>query len=262
MSVNRQLICGWLTATLFFLPVAAYATERYASIIIDDLGDNLADSKTVAALPAPITLAIMPGTPYSKTTAKLARRNGKEILLHMPMQSVRHHEMSSGTLHLHMSREQFKHRLKQSLSSIPGVIGLNNHMGSLITRHPGHMGWLMQTLSEHSPMLFVDSRTTKKSVALQIAEEHNIPSVQRDVFLDPTPDAATINQQFDRFISLARNKGAALAIAHPYPNTLKLIRKRLPELKRHGIKLVGISEYVNKKRKQHVSCTGPACTGL
>lgn len=260
---NRCRLHRWLLAIACTLASAAsLAAEPYASIIIDDLGDNLDRSTEVARLPAPISIAIMPNTPYAVTTAKLAHRHGKEVLLHMPMQSVRHHQLTPDALSLHMTRNQFVDKLKHSLSSIPHLVGINNHMGSLITRHPGHMRWLMSTLTEYESLIFVDSRTTRKSVAQMIAHEHDVPNVRRDVFLDPQFDTATIDAQFDRLIRLSKQNGSALAIAHPHPTTLKLIKSRLASLKQNGIKLVPISEYVSRRSRQHVTCTGTTCAGL
>ena len=258
-------VCGLIGCllALVMLPLrSTLAAELYASIIIDDLGDNLQQVKSVAALPGPVAIAVMPDTPYADRALKLARKQGKQVLLHMPMQAIEHKKMAPGYLGLHMSREDFIARVRQSLDSLPGVVGLNNHMGSLITRHPGHMGWLMSTLAEKESLLFVDSRTTDQSVAMQIASEYDVPSVQRDVFLDPDYDRATIRRQFDRFISLVRQNGSALAIAHPHPYSLELLRRRLPELAEHGIKLVPLTDYVSRRNRQHVSCSGTACAGM
>lgn len=241
---------------------AALAAEAFASIIIDDLGDNLERAHDVIRLDAPVSIAVLPGTPYAARTAKLAKRHGKDVILHIPMQSIQHSELTDGALSLHMSRQQFLDQLGASLDSVPHLVGVNNHMGSLITRHPGHMRWLMDTLSQRGSLFFVDSRTTDQTVALRIADEHGVPGVERDVFLDPAFDEDTIETQFDRFIKLAREKGSALAIAHPHPNTLRLLKKRLKTLQRHGIRLVSISEYVKKRNAQHVTCTGPACAGM
>ena len=64
--------------------------------------------------------------------------------------------------------------------------GVNNHMGSLLTRHPGHMLWLMRTLQQHgeNPLFFVDSRTTVATVARRLAVENGVPNTDRNVFLD------------------------------------------------------------------------------
>ena len=122
-------------------------------------------------------------------------------MLHLPMQSVEHHKHSPGTLDLHMTKSEFRTQLLASLNSVPYVRGVNNHMGSLLTRHPGHMNWLMDVLSKHGGLYFIDSKTTNKSIAAKIAIEYDIPNLSRDFFLDPDEKDSTIRQQFNRFIN-------------------------------------------------------------
>jgi len=243
--------------------------EKFASIIIDDVGNNLEYGQQVINLPATLTIAILPETSYAKNLARLAHKNNKEVMLHLPMQSVAHRQSSPGTLNLHMTKSAFTKQLLQNLNSVPYIRGVNNHMGSLLTRHPGHMSWLMDELSQRRDLYFVDSKTTKKSIAEQIAGEYKIPNLSRDFFLDPDNNKNTLRTQFDRFIQRVKQRGYALAIAHPYPETIKFLKAHLGELQQHGIKLIPVSklirtaDYLSKKReKQHVACTGTACSRL
>ena len=242
--------------------------ELVASIIIDDVGNNYRYGRAVVELPATLTIAILPGTSHAVSLARLATREDKEVMLHLPMQSVEHHQHSPGTLDLHMTRKEFARQLHQNLSSVPYVRGVNNHMGSLLTRHPGHMSWLMDELSRHGGLYFVDSKTTSKSIADRIALEDRIPSMSRDFFLDPDDDPQTLKIQFDRFIDRIRKRGHALAIAHPYPATIAFLRDNLHRLEKHGIRLIPVSELIDNRNNDqqedtpYVACTGTACSGL
>jgi len=255
------LLC--MLAVFFSAQNPLHAKEYIASIIIDDIGENYQHALEFARSEVPYTLAILPHTSHARKIAKLAHKQGKEVMLHLPLQSVSHHESSPGTLSLHMTRQQFEDQLIKHIEAIPNLKGINNHMGSLLTQHPGHMDWLMQTIADRTDLYFVDSRTTKKSIALQIAQEHKIPSLKRDVFLDPDYDQKTLEQQFKRFIEIAKKNESALAIAHPYPGSISFLKKNIHKLKRHGIRLVPVSELIEHRRKhQHVACIGTACAGL
>jgi len=141
-------------------------------------------------------------------------------MLHLPMQSVEHHQRSPGTLGLHMTKNEFEKQLRLDLNSVPYIRGVNNHMGSLLTRHPGHMSWLMDELSNRGGLYFVDSKTSRKSIAEKIAAEYKIPNLTRDFFLDPNHEKNTLRKQFNHFIQKIDQRGYALAIAHPYPETI------------------------------------------
>ena len=60
-----------------------------------------------------------------------------------------------------MSEDELRRTLARNIESTPGIRGINNHMGSLLTRHPGHMAWLMAELNNQNINYFIDSRTTQ-----------------------------------------------------------------------------------------------------
>lgn len=225
------------------LQTAAAAPAQIA-IIIDDLGYNMASGRRALGLPGPIAYAILPDTPHGKILAERANGSGKEVLLHLPLQAALTDDDEPGGIVLDMSQQQLAHTFHSSLGSVPHAIGVNNHRGSLLTRHPGHMSWLMQEISARSPMFFVDSYTTHESVALRFAHESGVPAVKRDVFLDPDQDPGTVAREFHRLKKMARDRGMAIGIGHPYPETLRLLEHELPRLADEGLELISISRYV------------------
>jgi len=259
---RRSVILFLLIA--FFVP-AAYA-DKLASIIIDDLGNNLEYGNMAIDLPGPITLAFLPHTVFTTTLADRAHNSGKEIMLHLPLQSIRHHSLTPGTLKLHMTHVEFTRQLKSDIESVPHIKGINNHMGSLLTQHPGHMDWLMSALANKGGLYFIDSRTTTKSVASLFAKKHRVPHLDRDIFLDPDFRPETIRREFTRFINKAIQTGYAIAIAHPHPGTIQFIREHLDELEEQGVKLVPVSEIIadkqNREGIKNVASTGATGSGM
>jgi polysaccharide deacetylase 2 family uncharacterized protein YibQ len=199
-------------------------------------------------LPGPIACAVLPETPRGRSLAEYAHKNGKEVLLHLPLQSsTSGGSPDPGGLLLDMSRGQFAATFNGSFSSIPHVIGINNHRGSLLTRHPGHMSWLMEEIKQRGNLFFIDSFTTHESIALDLAREHGVPAARRDVFLDPDPGKETVQREFARLKSLALKRGFALGIGHPYPITLEFLEQELPKLADEKIELISVSELVSLK---------------
>jgi uncharacterized protein len=235
--LSRKYATIFLVYVFTGTPVHA---EKLASIIIDDVGNNYNDGYEVISLPETLTIAILPETTYARQLARLAKMRKKEVMLHLPMQSVEHYDFAPGRLDLHMTQREFRRQLHSDLNSVPYIQGVNNHMGSLLTRHPGHMTWLMDELSRRGGLYFVDSKTTSKSIADKIAMENNVPVLSRDFFLDPDHETDTLRQQFDLFIQKINQRGYALAIAHPYPETIKFLKTHLDELGQHGINLIHV----------------------
>jgi hypothetical protein len=125
------------------------------------------------------------------------------------------------------------------------------------------MDWLMRAMATKHSLYFVDSRTTRKSVAAEIATEHGVPNMSRDVFLDPDASLAALQHQFERLIEIVNKRGYGIAIAHPHPLTLQFLKDHLADLKKHGIRVIPVSELLFKERSgQNVTCTGTTCAGL
>src|SRR5690606_5331375 len=185
-----------------------------------------------------------PHSPHAAEMAALAAERGKEVLLHLPMEPAEpsmNHFLGPGALLLDMSREDFLTTLAADLDSVPYATGVNNHMGSLLTRHAGRMEWLMDALKTHGKF-YVDSMTSNLSVAGEVAMRRRVPHLRRDVFLDNRQDAGDIRRQFARLIDVARRHGRALAIGHPHPQTLSVLEEELKALPRYGVRLVAPHE--------------------
>lgn len=235
---------------LFLLPIrpALAKSDPVIAIIIDDLGNSLTLDKQAVALPGPVACAFLPDTPYAARLARAAHEAGKEVLLHLPLEALGHEKLGPGGLTLPMTRYEFVTTVRADLAAIPDVDGVNNHMGSLLTQHPGDMAWLMETLKQFAtPLFFVDSRTTPRTVAYRIARDYGVPATSRDVFLDDVQTKAAINRQLKELIAIAKRHGTAVAIGHPYPTTLRVLQHQLPTLSRDGVRLVPIRTVIARQ---------------
>lgn len=212
------------------------------SIIIDDIGPALQPGQRAIGLPGPVAFAFLPHTQHSAQLAKVAAQHNKEVLLHLPMQAVQDGPLGPGAVTLEMDQVEFIATVRRALAAVPHVSGVNNHMGSLLTRHPGHMTWLMRELKAQGDLFFLDSRTSVQTVAEQMAREQGVPALRRHVFLDHDPAPEAVAAEFERLVALARRQGYAIAIGHPYTSTLSLLEQRLPQLKGQGIELIPLRE--------------------
>jgi len=248
---------------LVFLSCSALAEPLpRIAIIIDDLGWQLAAGQRAINLPGPVACAVLPETPLGARVAELAHANGKDVLLHLPLESVDYEGPGEpGAIMLDTSRQQFAELIAADLATVPHVIGINSHRGSLLTRHPGHMRWLMEEIAAREGLFFVDSYTTHLSIALDAAAEAGIRARRRDVFLDSDAAPQSVAREFERLKSLARKQGSAIGIGHPYAATLAFLEAALPELENEGIRLVGIRELVMGSAVETVVDANPGDDG-
>lgn len=214
------------------------------AVMIDDLGERLDEARRVTALPGPVACAILPHTAHATATADLAHAAGKEVLLHLPMESVADMPLGSGGITLDMSEAEIKQTVQDDIASIPYLVGVNNHEGSLMTQHPGDLAWIMQALHAAGRYFYIDSYTTADSVAYEVAREQGVPTARRNVFLDDENTAESVEFQWQRLLKIARKHGFALAIGHPRPATLTMLEQELPKLSTEGVTLVPVSRIV------------------
>lgn len=234
---------GLLAILLFLYSGASLADTPRIAIIIDDLGYHLANGKRAIHLPGTVSVSFLPGSPRARLLANHAHMLGKEVLLHLPLQAYSDEGRSEPSeIGIDMSRDQLSAVFNAALESVPHVTGINSHRGSLMTRHPGHMLWLMEEISDHDPLFFIDSYTHHESIALQIAKEAGVDAEKRDVFLDPDRSPETVAREFERMKAFAKRRGRVIAIGHPYPATLELLERELPRLAEEGFELVSVSE--------------------
>lgn len=221
------------------------------AIIIDDLGYDLSQGKRALGLPGPVTLSFLPRTQHAAELAKQAHSDGKEVMLHLPMESNVARRPGPGALTLQMTEKDFLGTLHNGLDEIPHVAGVNNHMGSRLTRHSEAMQWLMRGLENYrdGSLFFIDSRTTAETVAEATARERQLPTARRDVFLDNDTDKEAIRRQFRELVQLARKRGAALGIGHPHHATMAVLQEELAKLEQSGIRLVTASELIQVQQR-------------
>jgi polysaccharide deacetylase 2 family uncharacterized protein YibQ len=216
------------------------------AIIIDDLGYDRKMAEKFIFLGVPLTVALLPHSPQQKNIARLAKENGLETMLHLPMEPVEypHVDPGPGTLLTSMPADELIRRLKDNLDSVPDIKGVNNHMGSKMTTAAPQMNQIFSVLKERK-LFFIDSRTTIDTVCRSSAKLFQLPFGQRDVFLDHEPTAGFIRKQIRQLIRIAQRNGAAVGIGHPHRTTYRILHEMLPELQGE-VQLVPASEVVRQ----------------
>lgn len=205
------------------------------ALVIDDLGYAPPELVTrLCAQPVPFTVAVLPFLEHSQASAQLARERGKEVILHLPMEPLGYpgpgKNPGPGAILHAMDEGEVRRKVREALLAVPGVKGVNNHMGSRITPDTTRMGWILEEVKARRAY-FLDSRTEKDTVALEVARRLGIRSVQRKVFLDDSKDFAEMERQWHRALALAEKEGEVVIIGHIYPETVSALERLVPRAK-------------------------------
>ena len=231
--------------TLAILPGLSYS--RHYSLQRTELvlpaaapaGDDGERRRARRALGCPVEVAVRTGP------VKVPARR-RETILHLPMEPESYPAADPGprALRLGMDRAQVAARVDEALAGLPGVTGVNNHMGSAATGDVALMADLMAVLKERG-LFFVDSVTSARSVAWEEAKRADLPTEQNRIFLDyDNEDAGRIAANLARLVRSARRTGFALGIGHPHPATADVLARELPRLAAEGVRFVTVSEYL------------------
>ena len=200
-------------------------------LVIDDFGyrnDNISDG--FLNLSIPITCAIIPGHIASKKFAEKAGSYGKEVIIHMPMESENY---SPGEdeykLLTSMTSELLENKLIQAFESLPEAIGMNNHQGSKATSDSKTMTVLASVLKDRGKY-FIDSRTSPLTIGEKTMISFGVPTARRNIFLDNNNDLDKIEEQMNKLANSAKKNGVAVGLGHARKNTLSVIEKVVPDL--------------------------------
>jgi len=215
------------------------------ALLIDDFGytnDNRLLQAFFKDLSIPFTVSIIPGTRFADEIAKIAHQEGKQIIVHMPMQPKGNFNNQYKWIIMEgMSRSRIKEQIKEAVESIPYAEGLNNHMGSLVTSKKNLMEPILEVLKEKR-MFFVDSRTSSLSVGYSLAKDMGVRSTFRCVFLDNTRDTKYIKSQFEKLILEALRRGWVLGLGHSDVTTAHTLRELVETCDNRKINFVPVSE--------------------
>jgi polysaccharide deacetylase 2 family uncharacterized protein YibQ len=220
--------------------------KKKVAIIIDDMGYSLGAIREIIEIQKPLTVAILPFSPMAKETAQIAHRNGLEVILHLPLEAVNNDDGNNGIeglIHSRMNQEEVLSAVDDSLNRVPNISGVNNHMGSKITTDKTFMKTILERLKQRD-LFFIDSRTTTESVAYDVAKNVGVPTAYRNIFLDNTIDEKTIKKKLLTLFKLAQKRGQAVAICHPTPQTLKILRENLHLIDEYNLEAVHASQIV------------------
>lgn len=210
------------------------------ALVFDDGGYSLSDLQHFLDLPFPLAVAVLPQLNNSVAAAQKIRAAGKELLLHQPMQAINLKvDPGPGAITPTMHTYEIAEVVRQNIAQIGPVVGMNNHEGSLITESAPKIGAVLE-VCKNTGIFFLDSRTTANSVVSQVAMEFGMNILERDIFLDNTPNREDILKEFLKGVKVANRDGYAIMIGHIWSgsNLANLLEEVYPVLKSKGYTLV------------------------
>ncbi|PLX70115.1 MAG: hypothetical protein C0603_04020 [Denitrovibrio sp.] len=217
------------------------------AFVIDDCGYSVELAKKLAALPYSLTMAIIPHTKYAKETSKIAKKNGKTVFLHQPMQpeSYPKTDPGKGAILLNMPESIIKASIDKNMKNVGNVDGFNNHMCSALTQNKEKMQQVFKYIKKYTTT-FVDSYTAQGTVAFDECKAAGFRCGINRKFIDNESDYDYIRSKIIEGTEIAREDGSVIMIGHLREGTVDALAKILPELVEAGYTLVSATELAQK----------------
>jgi polysaccharide deacetylase 2 family uncharacterized protein YibQ len=227
------------------------------AVVIDDLGWGLPGTREAMDLDVPVTLAVLPGGPFSRAEADRARALGHEVILHLPMEPLSGgRSATGGTITTSMDETAIRATMLRHLDEVGPVAGFNNHTGSRATSDPRVAGVVVGVAAERG-LYVLDSMTTGRSVLHAMAWRMGVPSAINGVFLDNEKDESYVRSRLALAAGLARSHGSLVAIGHVHPVTLKVLADSVADIEKMGIVFVKASRVVGAQSAPTLELADP-----
>jgi polysaccharide deacetylase 2 family uncharacterized protein YibQ len=230
-------------------PVDVYARPwsgaRGARIAIVIGGLSLSQTGTqeaIAALPSEVTLAFAPQGNSIDRWMHMARREGHEIVMQVPLEPFDYPNVNPGrnTLTVEASPEDNLRNLRWALGRTTNYTGVMNYMGARFSAAADAMAPVMAELGERG-LLYLDDGSSARSLAGELAQGNAVPFASSDIAIDAVRERGEILKKLDELERIARAKGYAVGHGSAFDVTVSAVAAWVEEAKKRGIEIVPVS---------------------
>jgi polysaccharide deacetylase 2 family uncharacterized protein YibQ len=226
--------------------------EGLVAFVLDDAGYNLEELQSFLDLPGTFTVAVLPNLPHSREAARMVLAAGKDLILHCPMEPTGGENPGPGALLVGLDQQEIEARLARAFASVPGALGMNNHMGSRATADETLMTTVLGYLKKES-LFYIDSRTTPDTVGPRVAQALGVPFAQRDVFIDDDTAPDLVHAAWARGVEEAKNRGSSILIGHVQNRAvLDILKTGEKELSGRQVRLARLSDVISWRERNPV----------
>lgn len=229
-------------------------------IVIDDFGSyDESGVELLSTCKVPLTCAVIPSVDNSKKHAELMRKNGHEIILHMPMEAHVNLPLSwYGPTYIKNSdtAETATEKLEECLKQFPEAKGFNVHIGSGVTKNKKLMSAIYDYANTNG-LYFLDSRTIETHATEDACKATSSVYLGRDVFLEADKNRSYqgATKRLMEGVNIALDKGYSIVIGHVGAeggkNTAQAILDSIETIEKKGVQIVPLSEIYEDIKNNH-----------
>ncbi|WP_417579330.1 divergent polysaccharide deacetylase family protein [Pelagibacterium sp.] len=217
--------------------------RKLIAVVISGLG--LSDATTreaINGLPGTVTLAFAPYGSNLEALSDMARADGHEIMLEIPLEPFDYPQNDPGphTLLVEQPTRDNLEKLYWLLTRMTGYTGIINHMGARFTASAADFSPIMEELGLRG-LAYLDDGSSNRSVAPQLARQNGVPYARVDSFIDTNPSQSAILAELDALKRTADERGNAIGILSALPVSIRTLSDWANALDQQQYLLVPIS---------------------
>lgn len=215
-------------------------------VIVKGLGISKATTDKALELPKNITLGFSPYSSSLKDWEKRVNGSGHEMLLNLPLETDDYVTDDPGPYALlkNAPADDNQLRIDMLTSLTANKVAMYSDDREAFSKSDVNLLQLLQTLKAEN-ISFVYGGSNAESV-ISISDELDLPAVTSDIVIDTAISVSEIRKKLDEAVSLAKQNGHAVAVANPYPISLKVIEEWSKELDKQNVRLIPVSELLLK----------------
>ncbi|MBU1345658.1 MAG: divergent polysaccharide deacetylase family protein [Alphaproteobacteria bacterium] len=224
------------------VPAQAYARpfqsngKPRVSLIVGGLGLNAVTTRAaIERLPAEVTLSFVPYAEGLQGWINLARAQGHEVMIEIPMEPTGYPNNDPGpyTLLANATPDDVEAKMAWLLGRATGYFGVTNYLGDRFVTSDAGMSSFLGVLRQRGVAFLDDGSARRRPGAWARASA--------DVVVDETQTPAAIIGRLNSLEAAAKTRGAALGTGFAYPVTVEAAARWTAGLDARGLQLAPAS---------------------
>jgi polysaccharide deacetylase 2 family uncharacterized protein YibQ len=234
----------------FAAPFDQNDTRPRIAVVLTGLGLSDAATETaIREMPAEVTLSFTPYAKQLEAWIAVARSEGHEVMLDLPMEPTTFPKDDPGpqALITSLSPDENLRRLTWVLDRGSAYVGLAGFMGSRFAGSRDQMRPILKELKARG-LVYLDNRPTERSVAASVANQIGLPWAVNNRLIDERQASRiAIDARLAQIERVALTEGYAVAMAQPFPVTLERLATWFRDLDERGFALAPLTALVNRQ---------------
>lgn len=226
---------GRVPAQAYARPFRSNGKPRVA-LIVGGLGLNAVTTRAaIERLPAEVTLSFVPYAQGLQGWIDLARAQGHEVMIEIPMEPTGYPDNDPGpqTLLSDGNPEDIQAKMDWILGRATGYFGVTNYLGDRFVTSDQGTGTFLGILRQRG-LAFVDDGTARRRPGAWAR-------ASADRVIDQQQTPAAIMGQLNALEALAKSRGSALGTGFSYPVTVEAAARWTAGLEARGLQLAPAS---------------------